>query len=130
MKRPTMPGMIAIGMKMMISDSVVASTARPISFVPMKAASIAGRRFSSMMRKMFSSTTIASSITMPTISVSASMVIWFRLKPIHCISEKVEMIDVGIAIAAISVERQLRMKNSTMIAAKKPPRIRCSSTAL
>ena len=41
---------------------------------------------------------MASSITMPTISVSASMVIWFSVKPIAAISAKVEMIDVGIAI--------------------------------
>jgi len=122
--------MMAIGMKMMISDSVVASTARPISFVPMKAASIGGSLFSSMLRKMFSSTTMASSMTMPTISVRASIVIWLRLNPIQFISEKVEMIDVGMATAAISVERQLRMKNSTTIAATKPPRTRCSSTAL
>ncbi len=130
MNRPTMPGMTAMGMKMMISERVVASTARPISFVPMKAASMAVRFFSSMLRKMFSSTTMASSMTMPTTRVSASIVIWFRLKPIQLSREKVEMIEVGMAMAAMRVDRQLRMKKSTMMAAKKPPRIRCSSTAL
>ena len=39
-----------------------------------------------MNRKMFSSTTIASSITMPTISTSASIVIWSSVKPIAFIS--------------------------------------------
>ena len=56
---------------------------------------------------MFSSTTIASSMTMPTISVSASMVIWFSVKPSAAITAKAPMIEVGIAIAAISVERKL-----------------------
>jgi hypothetical protein len=39
------------------------------------------------------------------------------------------MIEVGMAMAAISVERQLRMNSNTPIAAKRPPRIRCSCTA-
>ena len=39
MKRPTMPPMKPTGTKMAISDSVVASTARPISFVASTAAS-------------------------------------------------------------------------------------------
>ena len=66
--------------------SVVASTARPMSLVPSMAASTGGSFFSSMKRKMFSSTTMASSMTMPTTSVSASMVIWLSVKPIACIS--------------------------------------------
>ena len=35
-----------------------------------------------------------------------------------------------MAMAAIRVERQLRMKSSTMSAAQKPPSTRCSCTAL
>ena len=53
---------------------------------------------------------MASSITMPTIRVSASMVIWFSVKPMAAISAKVEMIDVGMAMAAISVVRMLARK--------------------
>ena len=64
---------------------VVASTARLMSLVPCRAASTGPSFFSSAKRKTFSSTTMASSITMPTTSVSASMVIWFRVKPIICI---------------------------------------------
>ena len=59
---------------------------------------------------MFSSTTIASSMTMPTISVSASMVIWFSVKPRTAIAAKAPMIEVGIAMAAMSVDRRLRRK--------------------
>ena len=37
---------------------------------------------------------------MPTISVSASMLIWFSVKFMAAISVKVEMMDTGIATAA------------------------------
>ena len=75
MKRPTMPPMNPTGRNTANSDKVVAVTARPISRVPSMAAWNEGIPFSSMKRKMFSKTTIASSITMPTIRVSASIVI-------------------------------------------------------
>ena len=42
---------------------------------------------------------MASSITIPTISVSASIVIWFSVKPIAAIRPKVAISDVGIARA-------------------------------
>ena len=70
-----MPPMNATGKKTAMSDNVVARTARPISLVASTAASIGFSLFSSMWRKMFSRTTIASSITMPTASASASSVI-------------------------------------------------------
>src|SRR6516225_6072724 len=50
---------------------------------------------------MFSSTMMASSITMPTASVSARSVILFNEKSIARISVKVEITDAGIATAAI-----------------------------
>ncbi len=71
---------------------------------------------------------MASSITMPTISVSASIVIWFRSKPIAAISAKVEMIEVGIATAEISVVRMFARNMKTMAAARMLPSIRCSSS--
>ena len=75
MNLPTMPLIMATGMKMMARDNVVASTAKPISRVPSMAASTGDICFSSATLKMFSSTTIASSITMPTIRTRASIVI-------------------------------------------------------
>ena len=66
-----------------------------------------------MYRKMFSSTTIASSITMPTASVNASSVMLFSVKSIARISVKVAMIEAGIASAEISTARTFRMKNIT-----------------
>ena len=77
---------------------------------------------------MFSSTTIASSITMPTESVSASMVIRLSVKPMYQIKPNVAMIEVGIAIAAMIVERRLFRNRSTTSAARMEPTIRCSST--
>ena len=53
---------------------------------------------------MFSSTTIASSITMPTISTSASIVTLFSVKSSAHIMPKVEMTEAGIATPAISVD--------------------------
>ena len=50
MKRPTMPLMKPTGTKIATSDSVVASTARPISCVASTAACIGGMPFSSMKR--------------------------------------------------------------------------------
>ena len=62
---------------------------------------------------MFSSTTIASSMTMPTASVSASIVIVLSVKPMYQISPNVAMIEVGMAMAAMIVERRLARKSST-----------------
>ena len=50
MNRPTMPPMKPTGTKTATSDSVVASTARPISLVASTAAAIGASPFSSMKR--------------------------------------------------------------------------------
>ena len=67
---------------------------------------------------------MASSMTMPTISVSASMVIWLRVNPMAAIRAKVEMMEVGMAMAAISVVRMLARKMKMMTEAKKLPSTR------
>ncbi len=74
---------------------------------------------------MFSSTTTASSITIPTISVSASIVIWLSVKPIAAIKPNVAMIEVGMAMAAMKVERILQRKTKTTMAARMLPSTRC-----
>ena len=71
---------------------------------------------------------IASSITTPTISVNASIVIWLSVYPIPLISAKVAMIDVGIAMAAMMVVRMLARKKKMTSAARKLPATRCSSS--
>ncbi len=85
--------------------------------------------FSSMKRKMFSSTTIASSMTMPTASASASSVMVFSVNPISHISRNVPMIEVGMASAAMMVLRKFPRNSSTTSDARNDPRIRCSRTA-
>ena len=67
---------------------------------------------------------MASSITMPTINVSASIVIEFRSRPIMPIMPNVEIIDVGIAMAEISVVRMLARKKKMMTEARMLPSIR------
>ncbi len=103
---------------------MVAITARPMSAVASRAASNGPICFSSTKRKMFSSTTMASSITMPTMSTRASMVTLFSVKPSAHIIPKVEMTEAGMATAAISVERQLRMNASTTSEARMLPSTR------
>ena len=75
---------------------------------------------------MFSSTTIASSMTMPTISTSASIVTLLSVKSSAAIMPKVEITDAGMATPAMIVERQLRMKASTTRQARMLPSTRCT----
>ena len=105
--------------------SVVANTASPISAVASRAASNGPICFSSMKRKMFSSTTMASSMMIPIINTRASMVTLFSVKPRAHIMAKLATTEAGMATAAISVERQLRIKASTTREARMPPRTRC-----
>src|SRR3989304_5151517 len=83
------------GMKMITSEKVVAITARPMSAVAARAAANGDIPFSSTNRKMFSSTTIASSITIPTIRTRASIVTVLSVKWSAHIMPKVETTDEG-----------------------------------
>ena len=112
------------GMKMTTREKVVAITASPMSAVAARAASNGDIPFSSTNRKMFSRTTIASSITIPTIRTRASIVTLFNVKWRTHIIPKVEITDAGMATAAITVDRQLRMKARTTREARMLPRIR------
>ena len=99
-------------------------TGSAISAVASRAASKGFFFFSSMNRKMFSSTTMASSMTMPTMSTSASMVTLLSVKPSAFITPKVAITEVGMATAAMTVARQLRMKAITTRQARMLPRTR------
>ena len=123
------PLMKATGRNTAISDSVVARTARPMSRVARTAAAKGFCFFTSTKRTMFSSTTMASSMTIPTARASASSVMMFSVKPIPHISAKVPMMEMGMASAAMRVLRGLPRKISTTSAAKRAPRTRCSLTA-
>ena len=73
-KFPTMPSTKTTGTNTAAIESVAAVAAKAISLVPRDAASCDGSPMSRC-RSMFSSTTIASSITTPTARVMASSVI-------------------------------------------------------
>ncbi len=120
--------MKAMGRKMMMRESVVAITASPISLVASMAACTRGFSFSCMKRKMFSRTMMASSITIPTARVNASKVMLFSEKSMARIRVNVEMIEAGIATAAIKTARKLRINSHTTRLARILPRIRCSSS--
>ena len=96
-KRPETLDMNETGMKMMARLSVVAMTGSAISSVAALAAAKLSILFSSTHRKMFSSTTIASSMTMPTISISASIVTLLSVKSSARIMPNVEITEAGIA---------------------------------
>ena len=55
--------------------------------------------------------------------------IWFSVNLMAAISVKVEMMEAGIATAAISVVRMLARKMKMMTAARRLPSIRCDSIA-
>ena len=56
---------------------------------------------------------MASSMTMPTESVSASIVSMLSVKPMNQTRAKVAMIEVGMAMAAMTVERRLPRNSQT-----------------
>ena len=126
---PTMPLRNATGTNTASSEKVVAMTARPISLVPLIAASKGFCFFSSIKRKMFSTTMMASSMTMPTASASATRLIELSVTSAAHITPKLAMIEVGMDSAEMSVARPLPRKNSTTSAAKIEPRTKCSFTA-
>ncbi len=68
---------------------------------------------------------MASSMTMPTISTSASIVTLFSVKSSARIMPKVAMTEAGMATPAMMVERHERMKSSTTRQARMLPRTRC-----
>jgi hypothetical protein len=65
------------------------------------------------MRSTFSTTTMASSTTMPMASTRPKRVIEFTENPNICMPKKVPMIDTGTASAGMSVARQLCRKMNT-----------------
>jgi hypothetical protein len=121
---PEIDDMKETGRKITTSENVVAITASPISAVASFAARIAVIFFSSTNRKMFSRTTIASSITTPTIKTNASIVTLFSVKSSAFIIPNVEITEAGIAIPAIKVDRHERINASTTRQASMLPRIR------
>ena len=66
-------------------------------------------------------------MTMPTMRTRASIVTLLSVKSSAAIMPNVAMTDAGIATAAITVDRQLRMKANTTRHARMLPSTRCLS---
>src|SRR5580700_3481950 len=105
---PMMPPINSSGMNTATSDTVIDTTVNPISLAPASAAS-KGVSPSSTWRKMFSTTTIASSTTKPTAIVSPISDRLSRLKPPRYIAAKEPSNASGTVTDGITVTQKLRM---------------------
>ncbi len=99
-----LPGMNEIGRITAISTRVVAITAKPISRLPLTAASKVGS-FASMRRTIFSKTTMASSTTSPIASTNPSSVRVLIEKPRAAMMMNAEIMEIGIVRAGMIVAR-------------------------
>ena len=124
---PMMPPMKPIGMNTATIDSVVASTARPISWVPSSEAWWGVLPIWTW-RTMFSRTTIASSISSPTHRLSAISVSMLMVKPNMFMNRKVPMIAMGSVRPVITVERQEFRNRNTISTVSTAPSIRVRRT--
>ena len=111
---PEMPGMNATGTNTDSSTSVMAMIGAVISFIARRAASAGEIVWSfSSCASTASTTTIASSTTMPIASTSASSDTVLAEKPSASITANVPISDTGTAISGIRVARKLPRKRKT-----------------
>ena len=103
---PVMPGNRATGMNTAASTSDVAISAPVNSSIAWMVASRAARPSSFIRRSTFSTTTMASSTTIPMTSTRASRFTVFRENPITSMAINVPITDTGTASEGISVVRQ------------------------
>ena len=118
--------MKATGTNTESSTSEMAMIGAVISAIAFLAASFGvSSGCSSMMRSTFSTTTMASSTTMPTASTMASSEMVFAEKPMESSTAKAPMRLTGTATVGISVARRLpRNRNTTMTTrTKASPRV-------
>ena len=119
-KRPMMPFMNATGTNTAMIDIDVASTARPISSVPLRAAS----KWSSpcsRCRTMFSRTTMASSMSSPIASERAISVSMFSVMLRKYMTMNAEMTEMGSVRPVMTVDRQELRNRKTMNTVSRAP---------
>ena len=124
-----MPLVKAMGRKTATMVEVTASTASAISAAPLRAAVLGSSPFS-MWRKMFSRTTMASSISIPTERERAIMEIMLSEMPRAFSTMKVPSTTTGSPATVTRVLRKSRKKSSTTSAARMPPISSVSWTSL
>ena len=115
-----MPPRNATGMKTAERTSTIATSAPETSFIAFCAAAKGPRPSVRMMRSMFSSTTIASSTTMPIESVIAKSVSVLSEKPRSQRPAIVPIRDTGTASIGMRVARQLCRKRKTTMSTRMP----------
>ena len=98
--------MNAVGTNTASRTSVVAMTGPVISTIAASVASLAFMPVSSMLRATFSTTTIASSTTMPIASTSPNSVSVLSEKPSSAMTANVPISETGIVRLGISVVRK------------------------
>ena len=108
-----MPPRNATGTNTAHSTSTIATTAPETSRIASTAASNGAMLFSRIRRSTFSSTTMASSTTMPIASTSAKSVRVLMENPTAQSPAKAPTSDTGTAIIGISVARQVCRKRNT-----------------
>ena len=120
-KLPTNPSTKTTGRKTAATEIVALVAAKAISRVPTLAASL--ELFPpARWRSIFSSTTMASSITTPTARVIPRSVMVFSVNPLIHTNPKVATSETGIASAMINVGRDLRRKMKTVKTASAAPK--------
>ena len=111
---PTRPPRKATGRNTAVSTKTIAITGPVTCSIALIVASRGERPSSAMMRSTFSSTTIASSTTMPIESTMPNSVSVLIEKPNSSIAANVPINDTGTASIGISVARQFcRNRNTT-----------------
>ena len=117
---PVMPDRKLTGTNTAQSTSDIAISAPPIPCMAFFVASYGDRCSSRMILSTFSTTTMASSTTIPMARMSPSNVIMFSENPNMSMMPKVPMRDIGTAMAGISVALQLcRERNTTRITSRR-----------
>ena len=109
---PEIPGMKAAGMNTAPSTSAIAISASPTSSMVRCAASL-GLMPSARLRSTFSTTTMASSTTMPIASTSPNSDRLLSEKPSAAMIAKVPISDTGIATIGMSEARQVCRNRTT-----------------
>jgi hypothetical protein len=104
--RPVMPGMTMVGTNTASSTRVVATTGPVISTIDLAVASLASSPSSSIRRRVFSTTTMASSTTMPITNMRPNMVNALIDSPSAIMTAKVPSSETGIVIAGTNVVRK------------------------
>jgi len=104
---PVVPGKNAAGIKTDDITSTTATSEVPISFMALMVASLGARFDLAMLRSTFSTTTIASSTTMPIASTIPNSVSRLMEKPRASMPLKVPISATKIATVQMMVERKL-----------------------